>query len=1043
MDNLNIYIREIQKPFAEVFADPGMIFRGAPFWSWNNRLDIDQLLRQIDVFKEMGLGGFHMHPRTGLATEYLGPEYMAAIKACVEKAQREKMYAWLYDEDRWPSGFAGGYVTKEEKYRARYLLFTPFPYGHPHSNLQPFISEAKISRTESGKLLARYAVSLERGMLREYRRLQDGEEDVPPDAVIWYAYLEVSPTNSWFNNQAYVDTLNRKAIEKFTDVTHERYKKNVGQYFGSTITAIFTDEPQFTQKTTLDFAEQRTDIGIPWTDDLPETFRQAYGEDILDSLPEIFWELPGRQASPARYCYHDHVAERFASAFADTIGRWCGRNGIALTGHILEEPTLYSQTRAVGEAMRSYRSFQLPGIDMLCDWREYATAKQAQSAAHQYGRCGVLSELYGVTDWDYDFRGHKSQGDWQAALGVTVRVHHLAWVSMEGEAKRDYPASISFQSPWWKEYPIVEDHFARVNVALTRGRPVVRIGVIHPIESYWLCWGPREQTSLERREREYTFEKVTQWMLFGQLDFDFICESLLPELCPEQKGNRFVVGEMAYDAVVVPPMRTIRSTTLDRLEAFVSTGGKVIFAGEVPSLVDAAPSDRPQRLAERTRHISFTEAALLQELESEREVDVRKSNGELYDQALYQLRVDGDDQFIFICDTRRDGSPVSCRVRLRGNWAVSLLDTSTGKIQPIGSNHDEGWTELDWAFHPHGHLLLKLSPGPAAPPEPFTLKIITASELEARTLAFLADPIPVTLSEPNALLLDQAEWRLNGGTWHSREELLRLNNLARKQLGLPILRGYEAQPWTVTEPPRQYGTLELRFTIDCGITVSTPKLALEHPELTTIILDGQPLDATDDGWWVDEAIRTVPLPDLNVGKHELLLRIAYLSNTSLEWCYLLGDFGLELRGRHARIIGPVRELAWGDWTRQGLPFYTGNITYHCTFESPASRLAVRVAKYSGAMVGVSMNGAKCPAIAFAPYQAELGNVVKGRQSLDLILYGNRFNAFGAVHSSIRQIWAGPSSWRTLGDDWCYEYNLRPLGILTAPRIIQSETFKSP
>ena len=92
---------------------------------------------------------------------------------------------------------------------------------------------------------------------------------------------------------------------------------------------------------------------------------------------------------------------------------------------MMEEPTLHSQTAALGEAMRSYRSFGLPGIDMLCDYREYTTAKQAQSASHQFGCPGVLSELYGVTNWDFDFRGHKLGGDWQAALGVTTRVPHL------------------------------------------------------------------------------------------------------------------------------------------------------------------------------------------------------------------------------------------------------------------------------------------------------------------------------------------------------------------------------------------------------------------------------------------------------------------------------------------------------------------------------------------------------------------------------------------------------------------------------------------
>ena len=107
------------------------------------------------------------------------------------------------------------------------------------------------------------------------------------------------------------------------------------------------------------------------------------------------------------------------------------------------------------------------------------------------GREGVTCEIYGVTGWDFDFRKHKLSGDWQAALGVTFRVPHLTWVSMEGEAKRDYPASIGKQSPWYREYKELETYFARLNTVLTRGKPVVQVGVIHPVESYWMYWGNR------------------------------------------------------------------------------------------------------------------------------------------------------------------------------------------------------------------------------------------------------------------------------------------------------------------------------------------------------------------------------------------------------------------------------------------------------------------------------------------------------------------------------------------------------------------------
>ncbi len=168
-------------------------------------------------------------------------------------------------------------------------------------------------------------------------------------------------------------------MRRFVEVTHERYKQRIGESFGGVVPAIFTDEPQFSRKSTLGFASAREDVTLPFTDDLCDTFRAAYREELLDHLPELIWDLPKGRVSLIRYHYHDHIAERFAQAFADTIGAWCKANNIMLTGHMMEEPTLESQTAALGDAMRSYRSFQLPGIDMLCDRREFTTAKQAAS----------------------------------------------------------------------------------------------------------------------------------------------------------------------------------------------------------------------------------------------------------------------------------------------------------------------------------------------------------------------------------------------------------------------------------------------------------------------------------------------------------------------------------------------------------------------------------------------------------------------------------------------------------------------------------------
>ena len=99
----------------ELFKNPTKEYRGAPFWAWNTKPEKESMKRQMKAFDDMGFGGFHIHSRTGLDVEYLGDEFMDDVKFCTEYAKDNNMLMWAYDEDRFPSGFAGGLVTKERK----------------------------------------------------------------------------------------------------------------------------------------------------------------------------------------------------------------------------------------------------------------------------------------------------------------------------------------------------------------------------------------------------------------------------------------------------------------------------------------------------------------------------------------------------------------------------------------------------------------------------------------------------------------------------------------------------------------------------------------------------------------------------------------------------------------------------------------------------------------------------------------------------------------------------------------------------------------
>ena len=962
------------------------------------------------------MGGYHLHPRTGLATEYLGEDFMEAVRICLEEGDRLGMRTFLYDEDRWPSGAAGGLVAQVAVLASRYLRFTKRPYGTDSEDPNRYWP----SRNETGTLMAVYKLDLDReGYLTDYRQL---EKDAQPGPATWFVYSETWEGSPWFGGNPYIDTLNVKAVQRFLEVTHERYRERFGADFGKRIPTIFTDEPQVPYFWNLDSTDQHLDTSIPFSVDIPETFQEPFWE----RLPELLWDFRD-SINTFRYRYIDHVTERFNSAFSDTVGEWCSAHGIGLTGHMMEESSLVKQTRAVGEAMRAYRSFQVPGIDMLCDWNEFLTAKQCQSAVRQCGREGMTSELYGVTNWDFDFAGHKRQGDWQAALGVTLRVHHLNWLSMEGESKRDYPAPIGYQSPWFKEYPIVEDHFARLNAVLTRGKPICRVAVIHPIESCWLEFGNMAHFEGQYEKRDRELDQLIRWLLFGLVDFDFVSESLLPsQFHPSERG--FQVGEMHYDRILLPNLLTLRQSTLEILSRCVDS---VTILGASPTCLDGAPA--PVRLP--FSQVPFDRESVLRSVEEHRLIDVCAADSRTQ-AILYQLREEGGIRYLFLCNTSRLEPVEKATIRIRGSWTAEALNTLDGTISPTGTRYEDDWTELVHDFPAHGSLLLRLQAGVSN-----SSCDLPSPSVPAPVLVPVPERVAYRLNEPNVLLLDQATYRVGEGPWREKEETLRIENVIRAELGLKSNDGQLAQPWTDKAPPATLATVELEFTIESKVLVYRPELALEQMEVTEVWFDGEPVPSLRVGYFVDESIGTMVLPDLQPGIHTIRLRRPFTHRSTLEWCYLLGDFGVEIEGTKATLTSLPETLTWGDWTRQGLPFYGGNVTYLWASEIGEGEVSLRCPDFKAPLLRATC-GEGSKAIAFAPFEAHFGPIQAGLTEFQLTAYGSRINTFGQVHcADLTRDWWGPDSWRTTRGAYTTGYRLRPCGVLQAP-VVKSGVYLS-
>lgn len=1035
----------------DLFSNPSVEYRAIPFWSWNCLVTKKLIDTQLDFFKEMGFGGVDIHPRTGLETVYLSDEYLELIQYAVKKCKEKGLICWLYDDDRFPSGCADGRVTCNQNFRGRFLLLTETRRKKEDGfceKEEQFAYAIKNGEKRNGYYITAYALNFQKGYLKAYRRLNTEQEikhALENGEKVRYLYVQLMPEEAWFQGHAYVDTMNPDAIAEFIRVTHEAYWEKVGEYFGTTVPAIFTDEPRMGKHKQISYAVSAEDVTLPYTDYFAQVIQQETGIQPLDVIPEYIWDMADGKFSVNRYHYRNLTAECFVRAFMDQIGQWCQMHKIAFTGHVLSEDTLGAQVFALGDCMRCYRSIDLPGIDVLCDNRELLTVKQAVSVTRQFGRAGTVSELYGVTHWDCDFKTFKLQGDWQAALGITIRVPHLSHMSLKGEAKRDWPGSIFYQAPWYKEFSYIEDHFARLNTVLTRGKAKVNIGVIHPVESMWLYMGPDDQTSMIRKDIDEDFQEFVRWMLYGTLDFDLLSESLLMEQCEKymrKPTEKLSVGEMQYSIVIVPNMTTIRSTTLDVLEKFHENGGQIVFMERVPECVDAVHSDRADKLAAKSIFIKKDRMQLYQTLEPWREIAIFKEDGTRSDNLVYQLRQDFSCRWLFVSHVNPKNvytsSVENYLIKIAGCCRIKKYDTITGEVSDVKSFSDGNNTYVFCGLYAQDSILYQLIED--AKDSSFVRFLEEKRNIweyksefqrkEYETVFWMENAEIWKRSEPNVLLLDYAEYQLDDGEICQKEEILRIDNRLRRQLGYVVKEERMYQPYCMKK--RETHKVNLYYHFISEIETSA-LLAMEDSDTVRIWLNGKEVEKKKVGYYVDWSIETISGLDVCCGRNELLVQYEYHQKTNLENLYILGDFDVELRGNKAVIVEKHKDLTIGDISRQGMPFYTGNLEYFFSFEieNDEAEYYVHIPHFCAPLLGIAVDGEKKGKIAYAPHRLNIGKLRKGLHNLTVCVYGNRYNGFGTLHNANDCYqWYGPNSFRTTGDDWTDDYRIKSVGIMS-------------
>ena len=518
-----------------------------PFWSWNDKLVPDELRKQIQNMKSMHMQGFFMHARSGLETEYLSDEWYDCIKACIDEAKKLDMQAWCYDENGWPSGFAGGKLLEDEDNHAVYLDYE-------------WLKDFPCADEDT---LAIYAFD------------SFGIPYVTNSPEKTDRYLKVSLKT----DSSYVDTMRADITDKFIEATHETYKRVLLDDFGVSMPGFFTDEPQYYRPKT------------PYSRHMDKWFFEEYGYSVLTAIPALFCDYSG--AREHRYDYHRLTCKKFTENFSKRLYDWHEKNGVKLTGHFVQEDTLAGQMMCAGDIMPQYLYEHIPGVDYL--GRELMgdlAFKQLGSVAAQTGRDIAMSEMFACSGWDVSPRELRRIAELQYANGINLTCQHLYPYSIRGQRKRDYPAFYSKHNVWQNELAEFNEYFNNLGSALSIGEESADVLVIHPMHTAWLDFQRfRMDESVE--ECDKNLASLISLLSGNGIGYHFGSETIMKELA-SVSGDVITVGNCSYHTVIVSACDTLDSTTVALLKKFRDCGGKIYtYLHHLPDRIDGRTAQIP------------------------------------------------------------------------------------------------------------------------------------------------------------------------------------------------------------------------------------------------------------------------------------------------------------------------------------------------------------------------------------------------------------------------------------------------------------------
>ncbi|MEW6237700.1 MAG: glycosyl hydrolase [Candidatus Omnitrophota bacterium] len=940
----------------ELFLHPPDAFRPVPFWFLNHRLEKEELLRQIEEFQQQGMGGFILHARHGLLTPYLSNEWMQLIQLCAREGHRRGMQVWLYDEDNWPSGTAGGAVTDAEpSFRQTTLVLAQTIATAPGRSI----------RLKADEDIA-YVLGITGA--GECRNLSDWPrngviEDVPPEIVQILVFAK-KVFRGGFHGY-YLDTLNPQAVEAFVNATHRRYREFLGEDAGI-IAGVFTDEPRFGVLAANE---------IPWTAALPQRFKRLYDYDIEYALPSLV--LAGEGEAAAHRCrFLQCVTDMYCEAYFQTVRAACQEAGWLSIGHPECEGEPARQAWTQGDYFRTAEYWDYAGCDALFDsaWpragfcNNLLACKSASSAAHWLGKPRTMSEAFGVAGgWRLSLADIDRLAAFQMALGINFFVPHAAYYSIEGFRKWECPPAHSYQQTFWPWYGRFAERLARLSAMLSQGGHIAAALVLYPMRSFWGLFSLSADDRQRAGQWENAFSIFCETLLRHHYDFDFIAEDWALHLQGDGEGAILYApsgdARKRYSILLIPLCRVVLSKTVDILERLAQQGTKILFAECLPDASqeqgsDASIRERIERLIEEKENVLFAKGDWLEVLRRLAEPGV-SMEGDSED-VIHHHRIlpEGDLFFAHNVSTTADYAgkivfPTAAQYVYEG-------DAETGRFHRLPVSG------------PDPTLQVRLQPGES---RLFLMNCQPLDGAEAKNEP-CGEPLHTIKFHNEYFFFVQMGNELPLHQW--RMEIKPFREEPTGWLGLE--RVYTASFWV----DRFNGPL----TLICDGLAHQEVFGGKGRQTFAIAINGIPVEKSVECEGFDRLLTAFDASE-HIRRGENILTVSSAAHFHdaghiAEMLSLHGDFALiECEGQQV-ITQPSMKIKTGSWADQGYPFYSGAGIYRqnlCITEALAEhRFFLQFEKVAD-LVEIAINGELAGTLWRPPWRMEVTSKVRIGENL--------------------------------------------------------------